>query len=461
MGHIATADELRNRNGRAIGAWCDAVRSARDAHWEAAQQIERRSTITGREFVKSEERAHRAHLDEVEELAKLLDSIESLPEAQQVDRSQVIVATGSGLMAGYHAGGGHTYNQGDPHTSWVRDMVAGNLRGDGAAVERLRRNNEEVTLETRALSNTATAGGEWVPPLWLVTEGLRLARAGRVVADQIGHMDLPPGTDSISLPRVATGTAVDLQATENTAVQETDATTGSITADVATIAGQQTLSVQMVDQSPAPIDRVILQDLLAALAVRTDTFVISNNATNKVGLLSVSGLNSVTYTDASPTVAELYPKVADAIQRVHTGRYLPPSRIFMHPRRWAWFTAAADTTGRPLVVPVAQMPQNVAAAMGDVTSEGFVGSLQGLPVYVDANIPINLGLGTDEDRIIITRAEDQILMESLPHANVFREPLAAQLSVLLVVHRYVALHASRYPKSISVISGTGLVTPTF
>jgi hypothetical protein len=159
-------------------------------------------------------------------------------------------------------------------------------------------------------------------------------------------------------------------------------------------------------------------------------------------------------------VGELYPKLADAIQQIHTGRFMAADHIFMHPRRWAWFMAAVDTQQRPLAVPAANAPQNVIAAVGTVAAEGFVGSMHGLPVFVDPNIPTNLGGGT-EDRIIVTRAADTILYESLPRAEAFREPLAAQMSVLLRVYEYVALHSARYPKSISVISGTGLIAPTF
>ena len=43
----------------------------------------------------------------------------------------------------------------------------------------------------------------------------------------------------------------------------------------------------------------------------------------------------------------------------------------------------------------------------------------------------------------------------------FRETKADQLSVLIRFYNYVALHSARYPKAISVIAGTGLVTPTF
>ncbi|MBE8471063.1 phage major capsid protein [Streptomyces justiciae] len=355
-----------------------------------------------------------------------------------------------------------TYRKGDVHgASWVKDMTAFALRQDVDAADRLRRNTREVALETRALSTTDGAGGEFVPPLWLVNEAVALARSARVVADQVRKLPLPPGTDVVNLPRVATGTATAEQTTQNTAVQNTDATTDSIAANVATVAGQQVISQQLIDQSPVNMDDVLLADLAADLAVKVDTFVINNNAAGKRGLLNVTGINAITYTDASPTVGELYAKGADAIQQIHTGRFLPPDKVFMHPRRWAWFTAALDTAGRPLVVPVANMPQNVLAAMGDVVSEGFVGTWQGLPVYVDPNIPTNLGAGTNEDRIITLRSSDVILYEGIMRAEAFRETKADQLSVLLRVYNYLALHSARYPKSISVIAGTGLVAPTF
>ncbi len=344
--HIPTADELRERGeGQSVLQHATAVKTARNCHYEKAQWYERRQSA-GSDLNQSEQRAWKAHLEQVDELSHLLEDIENSPEGRVVDYSQLI-HTGDDAGPGYHTGGGNTYRPDDHRTSWVRDLIAANLRGNPDARERLTRNNTEVSAEFRALSNTGTAGGEWVPPLHLIREGMRLARAGRVVANQLNTQTLPAGTDSITLPRIATGTAAAQQATENTAVQATDATTGSITADIATIAGQQILSVQLVDQSPVSMDQLILQDLLAALAVEVDKFAIANNATNKLGLLSVSGVNAVTYTDENPTVAELYPKVADAIQQISTGRFLPPSKVFMHPRRWAWFTAAADTTGRP------------------------------------------------------------------------------------------------------------------
>lgn len=352
-----------------------------------------------------------------------------------------------------------TYRKGGAQ-SYFRDLYRATQKGDTAAAERLQRNDREV-MEQRAVTTTDGSMGEFVPPLWMVNDYVALARAGRVAADRVRHQPLPAGTDSISLPKVATGTAVAEQANQNTAVQNTDATLTSVTASVATIAGQQVVPQQLLDQSPINVDDILLADLAADYAVKLDTFVLSNNAANKRGLLNVSGIHAVSYTDATPTVGELYPKGADAIQLIHTNRFMPADTHLMHPRRWAWMTASLDTAGRPLVVPVANMPQNALAKLEGVNSEGFVGTWHGLPVYIDPNIPTNLGAGTNEDRIITFRADDVILFEGSPRAEVFRETKADQLSVLLRFFNYAALHSERYPKSIAVVSGTGLITPTF
>jgi HK97 family phage major capsid protein len=439
-----------------------AARSAAKAELDAilaGPQSEARGELTA-----DEQQRFNTKLEEIRGIDR---NIEQAEEAEQ--RGQVA----ANLRAQYAPKGPHTalltvtgnesvYRKGDVHGhSWVKDMSAVALRADADAAGRLHRNTREVAMETRALSTTDGAGGEFVPPLWLVNEAITLARGARVIADQVRKLPLPTGTDTVNLPRVATGTTVAEQATQNTAVSNTDATTNSVSAAVATIAGQQVISQQMIDQSPVNMDDVLLADLAADYAVKLDTFVISNNAAGKRGLLNVSGLNSVAYTDATPTVGELYSKGADAIQQIHTGRFLAPDKVFMHPRRWAWFTAALDTAGRPLVVPTANMPQNALAAMGDVVSQGFVGTFQGLPVYVDPNIPINLGTGTNEDRIIVLRSNDVILYEGVLRAEAFRETKADQLSILLRVFNYAAIHSERYPKAISVIGGNGLITPVF
>ncbi|MBW8704406.1 hypothetical protein MBT84_32885 [Streptomyces sp. MBT84] len=438
-----------------------ACRAARDDHSDAIRGLLDAVEQEKRDLTASEGRTFESHMSEIRKLDAAIEVYDSRAKKSQELRAKY-APKGPHTASLTVTGNESTYRKGDTHGfSWVKDMSAVALRADPEAAQRLQRNTREVQQETRALSTTDGAGGEFVPPLWLVQDAVRLARGGRVIADQLNKKQLPAGTDSISLPRIATGTTTAEQTSQNTAISNTDATTNAVTANVATIAGQQVISQQLIDQSPINMDQELLADLVADYALRLDTFVINNNVANKRGLLNVTGSNAVTYTDASPTVGELYSKGADAIQQIHTGRFLPPDKVFMHPRRWAWFTAALDTAGRPLVVPTANMPQNVLAAMGDVVSEGFVGTFQGLPVYVDPNIPINLGTGTNEDRIIILRSQDVSLYEGTLRAEAFRETKADTLAVLLRVFNYAAIHSERYPKALSVISGNGLITPTF
>lgn len=343
------------------------------------------------------------------------------------------------------------YRKGGPN-SFFRDLARRALRNDSEATTRLEQHQ-------RAISTTDGAIGEVVPPTWIISDLIELVRAGRVAADQVRRESWPGGTDSISLPRVTTGTAVAQQATQNTNLNNQDMATDSVKAVVKTVGGVQTVSQQLIDLSPLNIDEIVLGDLAADYAVKVDQFLLTNNATDAKGILSASGVNAITYTDASPSLPELYAKIADAVRQVHEGRMLPPDKIFMHPRRWAACLASLDTANRPLLTPYA--PSNAPGTTNGPVSQGLVGQIQGLPVYVDPNIPTNLGAGTNEDRIIVLRSSDVILYESTPRAAAFTETKAEQLSVLFRIYGYLGVFTERLPKAISVISGTGLVTPTF
>lgn len=116
------------------------------------------------------------------------------------------------------------------------------------------------------------------------------------------------------------------------------------------MAGKIDVSRQLFDRSNPSADTILTQDLAVDYAKQPDSQLLTQ-ATN--GVLNQSGTNAVTYTDTTPTVPELYPKLADAIQQVAVNRFAPATAICMHPRRWAWTTAALDSQTRPLAVPEA------------------------------------------------------------------------------------------------------------
>lgn len=355
-----------------------------------------------------------------------------------------------------------TYERGNGQ-SYFRDLAMAELNRDRAAQARLERHAEEAAFEQRTEPNrTDGQGGYFVPPAWLMDQYAEYLRAGRTTANVIGSMPLPAGTDSLNIPKVATGTTAAIQTADAAAVSETDLTDSTVSAGVKTIAGQQDIALQLLEQSPLSFDEIVFRDLVADLNMKLDQQVISgSNASGQVkGILTVTvGNTTVSYTGT--TTAALYSKIAGAINTVHTGRYLPPDAIILHPRRWATLLAATDTAGRPLVVPNANNPQNALGTFNGPTSEGAVGSLQGVNVYVDPNIPTNLGASTDEDRIIILRSSDPLLWEGGLNTRVLPEVLSGTLQVRLQVYKYLAFTAERYPQSIVTLQGTGLVAPTF
>ncbi len=358
---------------------------------------------------------------------------------------------------------GRIYERGNGR-SYFADLARSQLLQDQEARTRLERHAQDVreNKEYRDLTRTDGSGGYFVPPAWLVEQFAELARAGRVTANLVNQQPLPGGTDSINIPTVSTGTATAIQTADNAAVQETDLVDATVSAPVRTIAGQQDVAIQLLDQSPVNFDEIIFADLLADYATKLNVQVLSGSgASGQVtGMLTQASTNAVTYTDATPTVAELYAKLADAVNQIHTNRFMAPTAIVMHPRRWAWFLASLDTNNRPLVVPNANTPTNAVGTFGGPVAEGAVGSIMGLPVYADPSIPTTAGAGT-EDQIIVLRAADSILWESSVRTRTLPDVGSATLTVRLQVYGYVAFTSARYPKSISKISGTGLIAPTF
>ncbi|MET8449337.1 phage major capsid protein [Streptomyces sp. NPDC005209] len=444
--------------------------------------IAKRAAITnlveeeGRDYFHQEEDAEfrelTAHIKLLDgDIARTDERIQELSD--EAERSQSLTA---GAAAVKRAAArvesvreGRTYDQGNGR-SYMQDLmrVQLNMDANGESIERLRRHAQDVaeaaaSPEFRDLSRTDGSGGYFVPPLWLMNQYVDLARAGRAYANLCNGQPLPGGTDSINIPKMSTGTATAIQTADNAAVQETDLADTSVQAPVRTIAGQQDVAIQLLDQSPISFDQVIFRDLVADYATKLDLQVISGSgsAGQVTGIRGTSGITTITYTSATPTVAQLYSKIADAVQRIHTLRFMPPTAIVMHPRRWAYLLAASDSTGRPLVVPDAGNPQNSVATLGAVAAEQVVGQMHGLPVVTDPSMPTNLGAGTNEDVVHIVRASDLLLFESGIRSRVLPDVGSGNLTVRLQVYGYLAFTAARYPASVVEVGGTGLISPAF
>ena len=151
----------------------------------------------------------------------------------------------------------------------------------------------------------------------------------------------------------------------------------------------------------------------------------------------------------------LYPVLVGVFSDLTTNRIAAPEAWVMHPRRWAWALAQINATnGLPYISP--DPIQNAATARFErVAAEAFVGSILGIPVALDPNVPTNLS--TNQDAILLERPSDYVLMEDgYPRIRVFEEVLSGKLALRIQLYNYVAFFGDRYPKATAKITGTGL-----
>jgi hypothetical protein len=350
--------------------------------------------------------------------------------------------------------------------SFLSDVAARHM-GDWDAGERLARHNrEEMTerrtsqLDTRAAGTAAFAG--LVVPQYLVDLYAPAAAAGRQFANICRHVDLPPVGMTVNISRITTATSAAAQASENAAVSETNIDDTLLTESVFTVAGQQTLSRQAVERGVFTED-VTVDDLIRRYHTSLDSKLI-NDATT--GLTNVAG--TVAYTDATPTAAELYPKVLNAqanMEAIMLDQAADPNRIFavMHSRRWAWMQSQQSSTW-----PFIQQPGFDPRSGGRNDGQAYTSRIRGLlpngsGVVVDNNIATNLGAGTNEDEIYVVNGDECFLWED-PSAPMFirtEATPAASLGILFVVYGYAAYTFRRYTSGQQKVAGTGLITPAF
>lgn len=391
-----------------------------------------------------------------------------------------------------------TYGRHDRRTSYFRDLGLAYVGNNDQARQRLARHRQEMDVEIprlptdarrlilgdddaghdaiRSMDGSTTkrditrvdgAGGEFVPPLWFIDQYAEMIRAGRATANLVRTIPLPAGTDSINLPRITTGTSVAAQTADNGAVSETDIVSTSVAGPVRTLAGQQDIALQLLEQSPIMFDEVIFSDLTDDYNAKLDVQVIGGSGASgqHTGFLVVSGSTSVSYTDASPTIAEFWPTGAQLVSQTVTARKRGIDCFVMHPRRWYWMQGQLDGSSRPYVVPIQSGPQNAMAAISNAgVAEGPVGFWHGIPVVLDPNMNVLLTAGSGsagtEDAILALKRNDHILFEGALRTRALPDVGSGTLTVRLQVYAYSAFICGRFPAGVGKLIGTGMAAPS-
>ena len=408
-----------------------------------------------------------------------------------------------------------TYNENPTGNSYFRDLglvAAGGLdqsyRGAAdSAAARIAQHEKEVRveaerspelarrlreiratpagLEQRVNPNTSYGtGGEFVPPLWLVGQYAPLVRPGRVFANRVQNLPLPPGIDVINLPKIIVGTQVLPQAQNGAAVASRDFVTATVSAPVITVAGQSDISLQLLEQSPIQIDSVIWDDLSRDYDQRLDLAIIAGTGSGgqHLGILNVPGATNNSnvmlsnwITAASPvffdstTSGTQYRSVVNGVNQIETLRFAPPTAIWAHPRRVNSWSYAADGQNRPLFIPGKYGQYNTVGTY-EVSPQfqGVAGELFGLAVVKDANMPTVMNGNTvvpgtpGADAVIVLKEDDLYLWEGTARMRALPEILSGTLQVRYQMYCYSAFMPNRFPVSLSILTGNaGLASPTF
>ena len=432
-----------------MAKYTEILSEKRDAALARAEQITQIAVSEQRDLSKDEDANIVVALDEVRELDEQIKQhteLEGRAAAAAEARKNTAISAPAVVKSE-----ARTYSP-QAEVSFIADAYAAQFNNDFAAKDRLARHMQEEKIERRDVTSANFAG--LVVPQFLTDLAAPFARAGRVTADLARKHALPAQGLTISLSKVTTASSVAAQS-EGAAVSETNMDDTKLDISVNTYAGMQNVSRQALERGTG-IDSLVMADLVSAYHTTLNTAVVAE-------LLASAG-QTVTYTDASPTVAELYPKLLDAIQKVQTTYFGAPNVIIMHPRRLAFILAAVDGQNRPLAVP-APYAQNAVAVGNGAPQYGNSGyAIAGLPVFTDATISTAQGAGTNQDTIYIGNSQELHLWEQgagEPMMLRFEQPKGSELDVQMIVYGYAAFTANRYPNAWAQINGTGLVTPTF
>lgn len=479
---IQAALEQRSTHEQTVDTLRSAIGSGEPTPEQATQLREARAAVAGVD----------AQLDQLS--ASLNDALdEERREARAAQLRRELVPAGE-RRAERPAGGAHVTSEERTYTrtkssrgeaSYFVDQYR-LLQGDMTARSRLERHAQEALVEGEGMSTRAASTGNFaglVVPQYLIDLAAPVLRTGRPVANAVQGLPLPEQGMTLVIPRGTTGASAASQNGENTNVSSTDEQWTDLNVPVRTIAGQQDVSRQSLERGSPGIDEMIYLDLAAAYHSEVDRQVINGSGVGNqmLGMLQTAGRIASAAYGAVITPGAYNRKVAGGIANMGGNTRVQPDLVVAHPRRWGWLTSGEDSTGRPLVVPGVGGPMNIVAlnvnpgsygASGDGTETGSFttqGSIQGLPLLTDGNVPDNVGTNVEDASVVIDRSNCLLWEEGngQPKQLRFDQTSGNTLTVKLVIYGYAAFTSGRYPKAVAqiggadTVAGNGQVAPAF
>ncbi len=275
--------------------------------------------------------------------------------------------------------------------------------------------DDDARSYVRAADNTTDNAG-FIPTPQSTTLINGVSNGDRGFIDALSRETLAASGMTFELPRINTAPTVALTA-EEAAPSETDQATAFISVDVKKFAGQQTVSVELIDRSSPAFFTELVRQMEFAYAKATDAYAVTR----------ASATASASTAKAGATAANYLAFFANAAKNVYTGSLGFARNVVVSPDVWAEIMGLNDN-GRPIYI--ASNPSN---AGGALSPQSVRGNVAGLDLYVSRSLS-----GTGDGSIYVINPDALTFYES-PRLTLQTNVIASgQISVMYYGYAAVA-----------------------
>lgn len=280
--------------------------------------------------------------------------------------------------------------------------------------------DEDSSLYVRAAADSTATNPAFNPQQYLSNIFVSNTNFGRAAVDACTRAALPGAGFTVNVPSLITPgqDAPTVAATaESAAPSNTGMTSAYQSYTVSKYAGQQTISLELIERSdPIFMDQLMIQ-LERAYLKATDAAVIA--------AFVASGTAA---TATANTAAGLISYLSNESAATYAGTSYFAKNVVIGSGTWAAAMGYTDTTGRPIFNATAPMNSG-----GQIGNSSIRGNLLGLDAYVDVNAVATAG--ADNSAFVIA-PEAVTIFESA--TAMFSVNVVSSMSVNLAIYGYMA-----------------------
>ena len=275
--------------------------------------------------------------------------------------------------------------------------------------------DDDARSYLRAADNTTDNAG-FIPTPQSTTLINGVANGDRGFIDALSRETLAASGMTFELPRINTAPTVALT-NEEGAPSETDMGTAYISVDVKKFAGQQTVSVELIDRSSPAFFSELVRQMEFAYAKATDAYAVTR----------ASATATASTAKAGATAANYLAFFANAAKNCYTGSLGFARNVVVSPDVWAEIMGLNDN-GRPIYI--ASNPEN---AGGALSPRALRGNVAGLDLYVSRSLS-----GTGDGSIYVINPDALTFYESARLTLQTNVIASGQISVMYYGYAAVA-----------------------